>query len=73
MGAQAGGTAKEHSRFPGLWDELQKMAFSAEHSENWGLQNAQGVDTLVCLPVELRFLFWNKSFRKQRPVIWQQT
>lgn len=36
-----------------------------------GLQNAQGVDTLVCLPVELGFLFWNKSFRKPRPVIWQ--
>ena len=27
-------TAEGHTGFPGLWDELQEMAFPAEYSEN---------------------------------------
>lgn len=38
-----------------------------------GLQNAWGRDTQLCLPVELGFALWNISFRKPRPVIWEET
>lgn len=64
---------KDTPAFLGCGMSSKKWLFQQKTMRTGGLQNAQGVDTLVCLPVELKFLFWNKSFRKQRPVIWQQT
>lgn len=49
------------------------MASPAEYVRVEGLQNAPGVDTQVHLPIELGFALWNKSFRKLRPVIWEES
>lgn len=55
-----------------LWAELQWLPWQSTVRTE-GLQSAWGADTQVCLPVELEFSFWNKSFRKRRLVIRQQT
>ena len=65
-----GGWGVEHSGFSEPWDELQEAASPARAE---GLQNSLGADTQGGLPVESGFALWNKSFRKLRPVIWEQT
>ena len=66
-------TAKEPSSFQSYGTSSSKWLPQWNTVRAEGLPNDPGADTQVCLPIELGFALRNKSFRKPRPVIWEQT